>query len=156
PSKERPPCGDLRLAPLLDAQAEIAAAAGDAEVARRAADGLAAIASTYRTAGLRASASLAEARAALLAGDVERAFEASTTAVATWAASGAPFEAAAARVVLADAQERAGNAAGARLERRAAHAAFVEYGAEGWAARVAADLAPGAPAAPPAPPATAS
>jgi hypothetical protein len=30
PSKERPPFGDLRLAPLLDAQAEIAAAAGDA------------------------------------------------------------------------------------------------------------------------------
>ena len=44
PSKERPPFGDLRLAPLLDAQAEIAAAAGDVDTARRAADALAAIA----------------------------------------------------------------------------------------------------------------
>src|SRR5690606_23199018 len=34
PSKERPPFGDLRLAPLLDAQAEIAATAGDAATTR--------------------------------------------------------------------------------------------------------------------------
>ena len=38
PWKERPPSGELRLAPLLEAQAEIAAAEGDLPTARRAAE----------------------------------------------------------------------------------------------------------------------
>ena len=44
PSKERPPFGPLRLAPLLDAQADIAAARGDRSTLERAADELRAIA----------------------------------------------------------------------------------------------------------------
>ncbi len=59
PSKERPPFGDLRLAPLLDAQAEIAAAAGDVDTARRAADQLASIAASYHSRAIDACAALA-------------------------------------------------------------------------------------------------
>ena len=54
PSKMRPPFGDLRLAPLLDAQAEIATAAGDADTVRLAADALAAIADSYPSRSLEA------------------------------------------------------------------------------------------------------
>ena len=56
PSKMRPPFGDLRLAPLLDAQAAIAEANGDAVTTRRAADALAAIAAAYPSASLAAGA----------------------------------------------------------------------------------------------------
>lgn len=136
PSKERPPIGDLRLAPLLDAQVEIAAAAGDLQTARRAAASLAKIAAAYPGPGLEASAALADARAALLEADVERAIGSSGRAVATWAALGAPFDAAVARTVLASALERAGNPEGARVEWEAALSAFVSFGAQGWAERL--------------------
>jgi len=62
PSKERPPFGDVRLAPLLYAQAEIAFAACDTESARMAADRLADIASRYPGPFLRSWAALAAAR----------------------------------------------------------------------------------------------
>ena len=52
PSKERPPYGTLRLAPLLEAQAEIALAEGDVVTARRAAQELAAIADIFRSRAL--------------------------------------------------------------------------------------------------------
>jgi len=137
PSKERPPFGDLRLAPLLDAQAEIAAAAGDADAASQAAVALRSIADTYASAGLDAAAALAEARAALAGGDVEQAIEDAGAAVVAWAHLGAPFEAAAARVVLGDAHHLSGNAAQAQIEWQAARCAFEEFGAAGWAERVA-------------------
>lgn len=154
PSKERPPMGELRLAPLLDAQVEIAVAAGDVEAARGAADALAGIAARYRTRGLGATAALAQARAALAAGDVDGAIDAAGVAAGSWADIGAPFEAAVARTVLGEAHRRAGNAVGAQSELRAAHAAFEAFGAARWAAH-AAGLIAGASArvAPPAAPA---
>jgi hypothetical protein len=141
PSKERPPFGDLRLAPLYDAQAEIAAAAGDADVARRAAGALRSIADTYDSPGLRATASLASARAALVAGDLDRAIDEAGASVAAWAEIGAPFESAVARVVLGDALHRCGNVHRARMEWAAARSSFDEYGARGWVDRVAGLLA---------------
>ena len=75
PSKERPPFGQLRLAPLLDAQAEIAYAAGNAGTTRQAADRLRAIADDFPSRGLAASATLAGARAALLKGDTSGAIQ---------------------------------------------------------------------------------
>jgi tetratricopeptide (TPR) repeat protein len=129
PSKERPPFGDLRLAPLLDAQAEIAAAAGDADTVRRAADALQSIADSYSSPSLGACAALAKARAALISGDVGQAIEGSATAIAAWAAIGAPFETAGARMVLGEAHRRSGNIDGARMEWRAARAAFEAFGA---------------------------
>jgi tetratricopeptide (TPR) repeat protein len=151
PSKERPPFGDLQLAPLLDAQAEIAHAAGDVDTARQAADALRAIADTYDSRALDASASLAAARASLISGDLVRAIDEAGSAVAGWADIGAPFESAAARVVLGDVHHRSGNADRARMEWQAARVAFEAFGAAGWAERVERLLADARPAPTPAP-----
>jgi hypothetical protein len=129
PSKMRPPLGDLRLAPLLDAQAEIAAAAGDAELARQAADALASIASGYPSRSLDASVALAGARASLVAGDLANAIHGAKAAAAAWADIGAPYEAAAALIVLGEARQRSGDEPGAQMEWRAAGAAFDSFGA---------------------------
>lgn len=135
PSKERPPFGDLRLAPLLDAQAEIAAAAGNADTTRCAADALRTIADTYDSPALDASATLAAARAAMLGGDFERAIHDAGCALAGWAEVGAPFETAIARVVLGEAYDRVGNTDRAHQEWQTARAAFEAFGAVGWAER---------------------
>lgn len=138
PSKERPPFGDLRLAPLLEAQAEIAYAARDASTARSAADALATVADEYASGGgIRASAQLAAARAAVLEGDAESAITASSRSIATWASFPAPLEVATARTVLADAFEQRGLHSAAQMERSAAHDAFVANGARRWAERTA-------------------
>ena len=129
PWKERPPFGDLHLAPLLDAQAEVAVAADDAATARSAADALLAIADRYPSPGLAASAALADARAALLEGETTRAAHRAQRAVVAWVEMSAPYDAAAARSVLAEALAAAGNASGAALEWKAAAAAFAEFGA---------------------------
>jgi tetratricopeptide (TPR) repeat protein len=136
PSKERPPFGDLRLAPLLDAQAEIAHAAGDLDTVRRAADGLRTIADAYGSRALDASASSAAARAALLGGDLERAIEDATSAVVGWSDIGAPFECAAARTLLGEAHHRSGNRDAATMEWQAARAAFDDFGAARWVDRL--------------------
>ncbi len=143
PSKERPPFGDLRLAPLLDAQVEIAAAAGDVETCRTATDALQAIADAYGSPSLRASATLCRARTALLEGDLVQAADKATEAVVGWTDVGAPYETSVARMVLADAHQRSGNAGAAQMERRAAKSAFEAFGAIPSAERAAA-LAEGA------------
>ncbi|MGK2928011.1 MAG: hypothetical protein ACSLFO_00365 [Acidimicrobiales bacterium] len=135
PSKERPPFGDLRLAPLLEAQAEIAAAAGDAEVVATAAQQLRAIADTYASRGLDAGAQLATARAALVAGDLDAAAEASGIAIATWADIRAPFETGTARLVLGEVHHRSGNHESAQMEWKAAAHTFETFGARRWAER---------------------
>lgn len=141
PSKERPPYGDLRLAPLLDAQAEIAAAAGDAATARGAAAGLRAIADTYGSRALDAAAALAAARASLLDGDSAAAVREAGAAVVAWTEVGAPFEVAAARVVLGQAHQLSGNPQLAQMEWEAAAAGFDAYGAIAHAERARALLA---------------
>ena len=135
PSKERPPFGELRLAPLLDAPVSIAAAAGDVATAQAATADLASIAATYPSPSLLASVALARARTALLDGDVEQAASAATASINGWTDVGAPFEAAVARLVLGDALERAGRSEAARLERTAARTSFEQFGAGRWAAR---------------------
>ncbi len=137
PSKERPPFGDLRLAPLYDAQVEIATVAGDADTALQAADALAAIADSYPSRSLAAAASLAGARAALISGEDDQAIHAARAATAAWADIGAPFETARARLVVGEAYHRSGNVDGARMEWRAAKAAFEAFGAARWADRAA-------------------
>ncbi|QYG92959.1 hypothetical protein HC251_11310 [Iamia sp. SCSIO 61187] len=130
PSKERPPFGDLVLAPLLEAQVEIAVAAGDLATARRGSTALRSIATVYASPWLDASACLAEARVDLLAGDHDGAVGASTSAASVWAEVGAPYEAAVARLVLGQAHARAGRQTTARLEWQAAQSAFAAFGAE--------------------------
>ncbi len=135
PWKQRPPFGDLRLAPLLEAQAEIAAAAGDAVTARRSADALDRIADRYPSPSLRAGALLAEARARLLAHDLVGAKSSAIAAMVSWVDLGAPFDAAVARTVLAEVRRRDGNVDGSKLEWQAARSAFESFGARGWVDR---------------------
>jgi tetratricopeptide (TPR) repeat protein len=135
PSKERPPFGPLRLAPLLDAQAEIAAARGDHATLERAADELRAIAAQYPSSVLRANALLAEARLCVLRGESDRAVALASRAVAEHTGLGAPFETAMARLVVAEGYESGGHGDQAAFERRVARDALASFGAEVWAER---------------------
>jgi len=100
PWKERPPSGDLRAAPLLDAQSAIAAARADLQTCESAARELARISSQFPSRGLAASASLAQARAALLRDEYADARRLALEAARTWAELEAPFESALARAAL--------------------------------------------------------
>ncbi len=135
PSKERPPFGDLRLAPLLAAQVEIAVEAGEVEVAAAAAARLDEVARAHAgTAALSASAALAVGRVALLRGETDDAIAACTAAVTAWAELGAPYETACVRLVLGEAHRRAGSEERARLEWEAARSGFGAFGARTAAA----------------------
>ena len=136
PSKEQPPFGDLRLAPLLAAQVEIAQAVGEVALAGRASATLDAIATRYPGPGLAAAAALARARVALLRDDVDPAVAAGESAVQRWVELGAPYEAAVARVVLGAAHQRAGRHEQARLEWQAAREGFEAFGAHRALAQV--------------------
>ena len=136
PSKERPPFGPLRLAPLLDAQAEIAAVRRDRATLDRAAQALQAIAGQYPGPMLRALSLLADARVSLIDGESDRAVSAASRAVTELGALGAPFEAAMARLVVADGYEASGHGEQATFERRVARDTLTSFGAEVWAERV--------------------
>lgn len=140
PSKERPPFTDLRMAPLYEAQAEIAAARGDADTAAAAATALEEIAARYPSRSLSAAAALATARCQVMAGRAGPAVDLARAAVATWVDVGAPFETGVARTVLAAAHRSAGQLDAADAELRAALACFQEYGAVRRAADVAEHL----------------
>lgn len=155
PSKERPPYGRLRLAPLLEAQVEIALAEHDPATAQRAAAELEEIAATFRSRALEAAACLAKGRVLLAAGADGGAVAACQEAVEGWSEVGAPYETAVARTVLAEAHQASGNHDRARMELRAARATFERIGAQRMAESAAAPdpLATRAPStgAPPAP-----
>lgn len=136
PSKERPPFGPLRLVPLLDAQAEIAARRGDRPTLAASANELRAAADGFPSSMLRALAGLAESRLALVDADPERVVSAASQAVVELTEVGAPFEAAMARLVLADGYESGGQADQAAFERRIARDGLASFGAEMWAERV--------------------
>ncbi len=129
PSKERPPFGGLRRAPLLDAQVEIAIAAGDVTTARAAAEELDEIATRYRSRALSACAVHARGRIAIAEGDVDRSLRELARAVAAWTDLGAPYEAGIARLELGRAHEAAGHHDVACMEWRAALSTFERIGA---------------------------
>ena len=120
PSKERPPTTDLQRAPLLEAQVEIEIAAGDLGRARSAADELALVAARFDNKALVAGATLARGRVRLADGDAAGAEQCLSEAVRLWNEVGAPYEAARARMDLADAQAARGSEHRASLEREAA------------------------------------
>jgi tetratricopeptide (TPR) repeat protein len=120
PSKERPPTTDLQRAPLLEAQVEVEIAAGDLDRARSAADELALVAARFDTKALVAGAMLARGRVQLADGDPAAAEECLSEAVRRWNEVGAPYEAARARMDLADAHAACGSGHRASLERAAA------------------------------------
>ena len=120
PSKERPPNSDLQRAPLLEAQVEIEIAAGDIDRARSAADELELVAARFESKALVASATLARGRVRLADGDTTGAEQSFSEAVRLWNEVGAPYEAAVARIGLADAHHASGSEHRAVLERHAA------------------------------------
>jgi len=140
PSKEWPPNTKLRRAPLLEAQVEIAIAAGDLECARSAAEELGRIAAMFQSSGMAASATLARGHVRLAGGDhadARREFEA---ALQQWGEIGAPHETALARQGLGYALRAEGQEERALLEIQAACTAFESIGTMSHAAQAAAAL----------------
>jgi tetratricopeptide (TPR) repeat protein len=126
PSKERPPNTELQRAPLLEAQVEIEIAAGDIGRARSAADELEQVADRFGSKALVAGAALARGRVRLAEGDAAAAEQAFARAVRLWNEIGAPYEAAVARLGLADSYGAGGSDRRAALERRTARAILQE------------------------------
>ena len=120
PSKERPPNSDLQRAPLLEAQVAIAIASGDIDRARLAADELELVATRFESKALVAGAAHARGRVRLADGDAAGAERSLSDAVRLWNEVGAPYEAAHARLGLADAHTASGSEHRADLERHAA------------------------------------
>ncbi len=120
PSKELPPDTDLQRAPLLDAQVEIAIASGDLGRARSAADELERVAARFQSKALVAGATLARGRLRLAEGDAAEAERCCSEAARLWNEIGAPYEAALARMVLAEALRAGGSEDHAVLELQAA------------------------------------
>jgi tetratricopeptide (TPR) repeat protein len=120
PSKERPPNTDLARAPLLEAQVEIEIVAGDIGRARSAADELELVAARFGSKAFLAGAALARGRVRLAEGDAAGAEQSLSEAVRLWNEVGAPYEAALARMSLADAHTAGGGETRAVLERHAA------------------------------------
>ncbi len=122
PSKELPPDTDLQRAPLLDAQVEIEIAGGDLGRARAAADELERVAARFQSKALVAGATLARGRVLLAEGDAAEAERCCSEAARLWNEIGAPYEAALARMVLAEALRAGGSEDHAVLELQAARA----------------------------------
>jgi hypothetical protein len=120
PSKERPPNNDLQRAPLLQAQVQIEIAIGDIGRARSAADELDLVAARFESKALVASAAHARGRVRLADGDAAGAEQSLSEAVRLWNEVGAPYEAASARMTLAEAHAASGSEHRAVLERQAA------------------------------------
>lgn len=144
PSKERPPTGSLRRAPLRDAQVVIALAAGRDDAARTAAADLAEIAEQYQSRTMQNSALAAEGRLALHDGRANDAIRLLSTAVMEWVSLRMPFDAASLRVELAEAHRAAGDDRTAELELDAACRALEELKATPWA-ELAREYVPVAP-----------
>jgi tetratricopeptide (TPR) repeat protein len=138
PSKEWPPNSELRRVPLLEAQVEIAIAAGDLVAARSAADEFERLAATFQSSGMAAGAALARGQVQLAAGDCADARRQFEAAAHQWRAIGAPYETALARMGLGYALRAAGEAERSLLEFDAARAAFEHLGARPQAACAAA------------------
>lgn len=145
PSKERPPTGALRRAPLRDAQVIIALAAGRADTARTAVADLARVAEQYQSRTLQNSVLAARGRLALHDGQACEAIRLLGTAVIEWVSLRMPFDAALLRIELAEAHRAAGDDTTAELELGAACRALEDLKATPWAERARTGL-PAAPA----------
>jgi hypothetical protein len=105
---------------LLEAQVEIEIAAGDIARARSAAEELTLVAARFESKALVAGAALARGRVRLADGDEAGAEQSFSEAVRLWNEVGAPYEAALARMGLAEAHRASGREHRADLERQAA------------------------------------
>jgi hypothetical protein len=135
PSKELPPNTDLQRVPLLEAQVEIELAGGNIDRARSAADELSLVAARFKSKALIAGATLAQGRLRLAEGDAENGERFCSEAARLWTEVGAPYEAALARAVLAEALRSGGREHQAGLELDAADAVLHRIGADDQPAR---------------------
>ena len=145
PSKELPPNTELRRAPLLDAQVEIAVAVGDLARAGWAVGELEKIAAVFQSKAFTASAAAARGSLRLAEGKAEDARRDFEVAVDLWNEVGAPHEAALARMGLGRAYRLGTNEDSALREFRAARSVFERIGAIQHAERAAlacSDVAP--------------
>jgi class 3 adenylate cyclase len=142
----------LGRARLLPAQMEIAVAAGDLEAARSAADEMDSIAAAFGSAAMQAGAACARGALALAEGDAGGALQSLRQGLRLWQEVDAPFEAARARVLLAQAYRAEGDEEAAVLELQAAKSTFERLGAvpdaQGAASLLAAATGAGRTAAP--------
>jgi class 3 adenylate cyclase len=130
PTWATPLGSDLGRLALLPAQAEIALAAGDVALARKAVDEVSRLAARFPSVMSSATAATADGSVLVAEG---RAHEAITTlrrAVQLWGELDAPYDAARARVSLAEALLADGSPDGAALEVRAARTVFERLGAQ--------------------------
>jgi DNA-binding SARP family transcriptional activator len=119
----------LARARLLPAQVEIALAAGATETARAASAELDEVAGVYGSSALAAAAACARGALLIADGDARAAAEALHEGVRLWQDASAPYEAAKARLVLAEALRTLGTTGRALVELRAARASFESLGA---------------------------
>jgi class 3 adenylate cyclase len=128
PAWELPPNTDLRRAPRLAAQVEIAVAAGNLDVARSASVELQGVAARFPSKAMRASAAIAHGAVQLSDGDAPGARTSYQEGMRLWRELDAPYESARARRGVADAYRAAGNDERAALELEAARRAFERLG----------------------------
>ncbi|MGH3024163.1 MAG: LuxR C-terminal-related transcriptional regulator [Gaiellaceae bacterium] len=126
----------LRRANLLPAYVEITLACGDVEEARAASGELAEIAAGYESALLAALVAHARGASELAAGDARSALASLRQAVDTWQELEAPYDAARARALVAEACRALGDEDAAALELEAARDAFAALGAVPDLARI--------------------
>jgi tetratricopeptide (TPR) repeat protein len=143
PSKELPPNTELQRAPLLEAQVEIEIAAGNLDRARSAANELKLVADRFESKALAAAATHARGRVRLAEGDAADGAHLLSDAARAWNEVGAPYEAAVARMGLAEALRAGGSEDQAALELEAARTVLERIGAAESADAAARVEAPG-------------
>jgi class 3 adenylate cyclase len=129
---------------LLPAQVTIAVSVGALDTARAAASALTTLAESSATSALAAAAAGARGQLALGEGRIEDAVPELRQCVSRWADLDAPYEAAQAKVLLAQAYDAAGRRDDGIMELEAARAAFERIGASKAAADLASRLSSGA------------
>jgi class 3 adenylate cyclase len=124
-----PPGSDAHRLRMLPAQSQIAMATGDLETASAVADELERLADTFKTIPARACAKTARGALEAAQGELEVGAQHLREAIGLWSELPAPYQAARARVVLANAYRADGSPDRAALELRTARDAFEELGA---------------------------
>lgn len=129
PSWHAPPGSDLYRMPLLRAQIEIALAAGDESTARMALEQLESIADRFGSAAMTATTTGARGLLELRTGQTAEATRTLRDAVEAWTDLDAPYDAARARLAVAEALAAGGQIDRAAMELHAARSAFDQLGA---------------------------
>jgi class 3 adenylate cyclase len=124
-----PPGTSLWRVALLPSQVEIALAVGDVELARTAAEELAALSATFSTTSIRAATACAIGSVELEEGRVAEALISLRSGLDLWAELDAPYEAARCRLMLARAYVSDGDPGRASMDLLAAREAFAALGA---------------------------